>query len=445
MGLTLIRKSRGTPPRQPKVALVLAGGAVTGGAFKVGGLKALNDFFVDRQVTEFDTYVGLSAGAFLAAALAAGVSPNEMIRVLEGQSRSMEQLRPLDFYHPNWREFLSRPVQFAARAMGYLPATAIDFARSLPDLPDAVAREARAFAEAPTYTRFEAFALALGSHVRPRREVPSLADHIPSGLFDNRGLEQWMRRSFERMGAPNDFAGLREVRGRDLYITACDLDGAEPEVFGHDENQTLRISEAVQASTALPFLYRPARIRGVDYVDGGVYRTANIELAIEKGADLVVCYNPFRPIVNVPDSDPDGGEAGYLSDWGLKTVLNQAFRTLLHSRLRLGLHRYLLDSEFRGDIVVLEPREQDLEFFNANPVAFWKRRDATQQGFRSVRTTIEQHFDELREVFARYGIALSRAHARRRARRAMTTWGWKDPDLVERRGAKSGAKLRAVS
>ena len=45
MGLTLIRKSRGPASRTPRrVALVLAGGAISGGAFKVGGIKALEDF-----------------------------------------------------------------------------------------------------------------------------------------------------------------------------------------------------------------------------------------------------------------------------------------------------------------------------------------------------------------------------------------------------------------
>lgn len=443
MGLTLVRKSHTARPRNPKVALVLAGGAVTGGAFKVGGLKALNDYFVDREVTEFDIYVGLSAGAFLAAALAAGVSPNEMIRVLEGKSRSMEQLRPLDFYHPNWREFLFRPVEFAGRALGYLPATALDFARALPELPEAVGAEFRSLAKEPSYTRFEAFALALRAHVAPNREVPSPADHIPSGLFDNRGLEKWLRRSFEKLGTPNDFEALRKSRGHDLYITACDLDTAEREVFGHDENRSLSVSEAVQASTALPLLYRPARVRGVDYVDGGVYRTANIDVAIEKGADLVVCYNPFRPIVNC-DAETSG--RGHLADWGMKTVLNQSFRTLLHSRLRLGLQRYLLDREFRGDIVVLEPREQDLEFFNVNPVAFWKRRDAIEQGFASVRTTIEQNFEVLRELFGRYGIEMSRSHARRRAKRAAGVWGWKAPiDAKSQGNSDSRSDLRVVS
>ena len=87
MGLTLIRKSNGHPPRKnPKVALVLAGGAVTGGAFKVGGIAALENFLVGRGLCDLDTYVGLSAGALLAVPLAGGVRPDEMIRVLEGSS-----------------------------------------------------------------------------------------------------------------------------------------------------------------------------------------------------------------------------------------------------------------------------------------------------------------------------------------------------------------------
>ena len=68
VGLTLIQRSQGPPPRKPRIALVLAGGAITGGAFKLGGLQALDDCLVDRGVTEFDTYVGLSAGAVLAVA-----------------------------------------------------------------------------------------------------------------------------------------------------------------------------------------------------------------------------------------------------------------------------------------------------------------------------------------------------------------------------------------
>ncbi len=65
MGLTIVHKSDlTTRKKNPRVALVLAGGAVTGGAYKLGGLKALDDFLVNRKTTDFDIYVGLSAGAF---------------------------------------------------------------------------------------------------------------------------------------------------------------------------------------------------------------------------------------------------------------------------------------------------------------------------------------------------------------------------------------------
>ena len=112
VGLTLIQRAAGTrPPADPKIALVLAGGAVSGGGFKVGGLTALDRFLVGRKVNDFDLYVGLSAGAFLATSLAGGVTPDEMVEVLNGTSSRMSQLRPLDFYRPNVSELLGRPVR----------------------------------------------------------------------------------------------------------------------------------------------------------------------------------------------------------------------------------------------------------------------------------------------------------------------------------------------
>ena len=86
-----------------------------------------------------------------------------------------------------------------------------------------------------------------------------------------------------------------------------------------------------------------------------------------------------------------------------------------------------MDSRFRGDIVLLEPRERDVDFFNANPLAFWKRSEAIQHGFDSVRATIEQNFDVLAEIFGRYGMDLSQGAAQRRAARARARWGWEDP------------------
>src|SRR5690554_8050113 len=86
MGITIIQRSGAkTRKLNPRLALVLAGGAVTGGAFKLGGLRALDDYLVSRKVVDFDIYVGLSAGAFLAAPLAAGITPAELIASMEGE------------------------------------------------------------------------------------------------------------------------------------------------------------------------------------------------------------------------------------------------------------------------------------------------------------------------------------------------------------------------
>src|SRR5207245_9962408 len=100
MGLTIVHKSDlTTRKKNPRVALVLAGGAVTGGAYKLGGLKALDDFLVNRQTTDFDIYVGLSAGAFLAAPPAGGVTPPHVLRPPDRTSEHLTCLSPPAFYH----------------------------------------------------------------------------------------------------------------------------------------------------------------------------------------------------------------------------------------------------------------------------------------------------------------------------------------------------------
>jgi NTE family protein len=447
VGLTLIRKSTAkSRPRNPQVALVLAGGAVSGGAFKVGGLKALDDYLVGRRIVDLDMYLGLSAGAMLAVPLASGIGPDEMIKVLEGTSSRFDQLTPMHFYNPNLREFAERPARFLYDAFSYFPGLVSDLVRVLPDLPEHLAPVAKAFLARPSYTRAEEFAMELMEKVSPSREIPMFTNHIPAGLFDNVSLERWLAQNLTRIRMPNDFREFEAHRSRRLYVTACALDTAERVIFGADEKHDVSISQAVQASTALPIFYKPARVDGVDYVDGGIRNTANIDVAIDKGADLVICYNPFRPFLNRTDAERTTKffSAGRtLADRGLKMVINQVFRTLLHSRLRIALQRYISDDAFQGDIVLLEPREHDSEFFDINPMAFWKRADAIREGFESVRGTIDHHFDELEQVLAPYGLHMDAKIAKRRASRLRASRGWRvtRPDPRRRGGRRPDLRL----
>jgi NTE family protein len=67
--------------RRSKTALVLGGGGFTGGVYEIGALRALDLLSVNRTVNQFDVYVGTSAGAFVAAAVADGVTSEGRMRV----------------------------------------------------------------------------------------------------------------------------------------------------------------------------------------------------------------------------------------------------------------------------------------------------------------------------------------------------------------------------
>jgi hypothetical protein len=60
-----------------------------------------------------------------------------------------------------------------------------------------------------------------------------------------------------------------------------------------------------------------------------------------------------------------------------------------------------------------------------------------------VRHTIEQNFDQLRAVFARYGLDMNRSVARRKADRARALRGWRP--TTEEAAQQDEPALRLVS
>ncbi|MBZ0272171.1 patatin-like phospholipase family protein [bacterium] len=411
MSVTIVAKSDpNVKKNNAKVALVLAGGAVSGGAYTLAGLKALNDLMVNRDVTDFDIFVGLSAGAFLAAPIAHGIGVEELLKSIDGRGSRFSQLKPLDFYSPNLSEFVSKPLHLVFDSMTMLPRFAVKFLSNVVNPEHQYPQALLKFLRRPNWKNADNYMKTLVRMTLASTNVPSPLSYLPAGIFDNRPLERYLRENFERNNRKNDFNELYFRRRKELYITALNLDTAERAIFGHDEDTSLSISEAVQASTALPGFFKPARIRGVDYLDGGVTTTANIDVAVEHGADLVIVFNPFRPFVNkllvrfykdlgtyVPDKP-------YLGDGGALAVLNQAFRTLLHFRLHHALKRFEQDPHFKGDIILIEPDLYDINFFEINPIAFWDRAKAAEHGFVSVKEAFDTNYSAMKRVLNSYGI-----------------------------------------
>src|SRR6202047_4614118 len=103
-------------PQRSKAALVLGGGGFTGGVYEIGALRALDLLSVNRTVNEFDVYVGTSAGSFVASAVANGVTPEEMMRVIVQQVPTpFPDARISSLLKPNYTEFVTKGVMIPLR------------------------------------------------------------------------------------------------------------------------------------------------------------------------------------------------------------------------------------------------------------------------------------------------------------------------------------------
>jgi predicted acylesterase/phospholipase RssA len=160
----------------------------------------------------------------------------------------------------------------------------------------------------------------------------------------------------------------------------------------------------VQASIALPGLYQPVRIGGRDYVDGGVKKTAHINLAIRHGADLVICVNPIVPIR--ADHSMRSRLGGHLSDKGISYVLDQVLRIALHGRMEYGLERYRTEHP-EVDILLLQPTRDDMRMFSYNIMRYSARRVVAEHGYRSAVAAFRKNADPWRRMLARNGIRMN--------------------------------------
>src|SRR3954470_19274928 len=245
--------------RPSKTALVLGGGGFTGGVYEIGALRAIDLLSVSRAGIQFAGYVGTSAGAFVASMAANGITPEEMMRVVNRQV----------------------PTPFRDIDVGtLLRPNVVEFARAGVMLPFKLARIARGLAG------------QLGS-ISAMDVVLSLAEALPSGMYSGSGIEDYVRTVLSDPDRTDDFRLL----DNELYLAATDLDTCERIVFGANEWDDVPISTAVRASTALPMVYKPVRVKDRELVDGGIVSTTNLDIAVEAGAKFVIVVNPLVPYV----------------------------------------------------------------------------------------------------------------------------------------------------
>ena len=371
------RLKGGRRRKRSKTALVLGGGGFTGGVYEIGALRALDLLTVNRTINDFDVYVGTSTGAFVGAMAANGVTPAEMMRAVDRQrSTPFPDIKLGSLLQPNIAGFARSAITLPVRAAQLLGGVAARLGQT------------------------SAMDLAL-----------ALADGLPSGVYTGAGIERYMRDVLAHPDRSDDFRTL----ATELYITATDLDTCERVVFGTEGWDDVPISTAVRASTALPMVYAPVKVRDRELVDGGIVSTTNLDIAVGAGAKFIVVVNPLVPYVNdfkTKIRTLTGTRTRHVSDMGFPQIGYQVFKLVAYQRLHEMARQW--EQRYPGvDIVLIEPEPDDELMFQTPMMSYASRVEIARHGFQSVTTQLAFGYPHFLEICKRHGIEISATRVRR--------------------------------
>jgi len=359
-----VEPAAGNGRSQRRIALALAGGGPLGAFYQLGCLHALAECTEGLDLAHLDAYVGVSSGAIIAAALANRIPTHEMVRLFFVEDGAgTHPLTPGALMRPAVGEYFDR----ASR----LPRLALDVLKRL--------------ARDPLRQNWAGL-------------LSPLLQAIPTGVFDNRPFERYLRGLLTSGGRTNDFRKLPAM----LRIVATDLNSGSEVRFGEPGYERVPISEAIRASTALPGLYTPVRLGGRTYVDGALLRTVHASLVLDQGADLVISVNP---LVTFDATHPRAHSHRNLAQGGLTAVINQTFRALIQSRMQIGMASYRQRYPY-SDRILFEPDRDDEVMFFTNVFRYAERRRLANHAYQQTRRDLLQHADALAPLLARHDVSL---------------------------------------
>jgi NTE family protein len=341
-----------------RIGLVLGAGGVLGGAWLTGGLNAL------ARETKWDPgsaeFIVTSAGAMLSALLASGVPPWFMVAHSAG-----ETFEGLD--GPN-----GQPAALADRAGGAV----YRLHRGLPRLGPGSLR------------------LGLTSMRNPLHHTPLqlLAGWLPAGVISTDSIKGVVRHA-----VPG-----RWVEHPNYWAVACDYGSGRRVPFGRVDAPRAQIADAVAASCSIPGFFRPVRIAGHRYVDGGVYSASNLDLLAGRGLDLVICLNPLSSL--------ERATAGTPAAW-----IDAAARRA--NGRRLGYEAKKVRA-FDTELALIQPVAEDHAAMGRNLMSAMRRQRVIETAERTVTAQLRE--PALRALLR--GLPKGEPHKLRKPRGAPATW-----------------------
>ncbi|MEN8239350.1 MAG: patatin-like phospholipase family protein [Actinomycetota bacterium] len=277
------------------VGLVLGAGGITGAAFHFGTIMAI-EMATGWDPNSADVVVGTSGGAFVSAMIRAdAVHPDTFV----GTGETKEEIHDWLASYLYRRGAPRGGIRWVKK--GLLPAL-----------------------------RRPSLYAALGS----------------PGMYRTDGIAAWVS------DAGGDMAN--EWPEKPTAIVAYDLDTRSRTPFGTQVAPEVSLSQAVAASSAVPFVYEPVKILDRWYADGGLASgtSADLVLALPEPLDLVLIVAPLA--ANTPR------RSGHFYE----DVFDKAGRTALAAEI----------AKIRAawpttEILVLRPDEHVLDIARPNPMS----------------------------------------------------------------------------
>lgn len=296
-----------------KIALVLGGGGIKAAAFHIGVCMALKEkkfLFAGGNAAEVKahyppdyartirTYVGSSAGAFIATMLAEGYPIDSLLNAFEVGMGKHSHISAKDPYY--------------LKPIGYRHIFNLNGKSLLKGIPSLLKKH-------------NLISGGLEAFIKSGFKV--------NGLFTTDGIERYVRKGFQY----NSFQDL----GVDLYIIATQLNHSRKVIFGNfPESYKTRntkyinyasISQAIAASTALPPVFSPYGIekpkgKTLYFFDGEIRDTLSAHIASDFDADLVISSYAMHPYHYTE-------EIGSLHTYGMPAIINQALYQVLQQKI----------------------------------------------------------------------------------------------------------------
>lgn len=151
--------------------------------------------------------------------------------------------------------------------------------------------------------------------LRPAGAVLTLAKSLAQhGVFSRKGLLRLI----------DAYVDLDRITGASIpcYVTCCERTAGRPTYFKLNGCDRDRAISLLLASSAIPVVFRPERIEGQDYIDGGAADNVPVQPVYDEGCDVILVVHVSRtglvdkrrfPNARIVEFVPREAQGGFIS------------------------------------------------------------------------------------------------------------------------------------